>query len=104
MKSLSEHIIIRNSKLASRLFFAPINPGFTINGDINEKYCDFFLTRTGHGIGVCYLGNVSVNQEYRSNSGTAVLRKTATRAWSQLSQCISKNGSVAGIQLANPEI
>lgn len=100
MNSLTKPIYVKNHLIPSKIFFAPINPGYSIDGKINNNYIDFFLKRAGNGVGICYIGNVAIEPEFKTNTGTAVLMKEQLEKWSQLSHRIKLKGSQPGIQLA----
>lgn len=93
-------MVINSVNLRSNVFFAPINPGFSTNGVFDERYSNFFVSHAGKGVGICYIGNVSLLDEWSSNNYTAVLWKNDDSRWLELSEKIVKKGSVAGIQLA----
>lgn len=93
-------IIIRDYSLPSNVFFAPINPGYSTNGVFSDEYNDFFTKRSGKKIGICYVGNVSLQNEWSSNNKTAVLSLNSPSRWAELSSKIRANGSLPGIQLA----
>lgn len=91
---------INSVDLCSNIFFAPINPGFSQNGIFDDRYVDFFVSRAGNGVGICYVGNVALSDEWSSNNSTAVLWKNEDSRWLEISKKIVEKGSVAGIQLA----
>ena len=93
-------IIIQNHEIPTNVFFAPINPGFAHNGQISKNFTDFFVSHSGHNTGICYVGNVALQQELRSNPNTAVLSQTSRDDWRIISDSIRSHGSLAGIQLA----
>ena len=86
--------------MPSNICFAPINPGFSKNGVISNRYFDFYNTHSGRGIGICYVGNVAIKEEWTSNNNTAVLSSTPEKSWKNLTVLIANNGSVPGLQLA----
>lgn len=101
--SLIHSLIIRSMLIPSNVFFAPLNPGYSENGRIQRGYCDFFVNHAGRETGICYVGNVSLQKEGRSNEGTAVLSSNPDAKWETLAERISLAGSLPGIQLAyNP--
>lgn len=93
-------ITVCGIKVSSNVFFAPINPGWSTNGLISNKYMDFFLRYAGRDIGICYVGNVALQNEWSSNANTAVLSATPDEHWTELSKRIAAKGSLPGIQLA----
>ena len=90
----------RDLGIASRFFLAPINTGLAYLGTPTDHFVRFHKERSGHKIGVAYIGNVAVAEQYRTNDGTAVLRRDNLDVWSGLARIISNQGSVPGIQLA----
>ena len=96
-------LVIRDTEIPSNIFFAPINPGYSKNGIIDDRFLDFYKVHSGNGIGICYIGNVSLRNEWKSNQYTSVFETTSEYSWRQLSAIIHNNGSLPGIQLAwNP--
>ncbi len=93
-------ININGAKILSNVFFAPINPGLCTNGMICDDYIDFFVKHSSQDIGICYVGNVSLQKNWRSNDHTAILFANPERKWMDLSRRILENGSIPGIQLA----
>ena len=57
-------ITIGDIVVPSKVFFAPINPGWCEQGIASEKYFDFFEQRSGKAIGICYIGNVAIHNEW----------------------------------------
>ena len=97
---MSENRIHINSiQIPSRFFFAPINTGFCIDGNPTPRLIDFHHQRSGKSIGISYLGNVSISENFTTNSGTLVLRQNHN-VWRDVASGITKNGSLSGIQLA----
>ena len=98
-------LIVQGIKIPTNVFFAPINPGFSRQGSLNERTLDFHINHSGRDIGVYYVGNVSMKKEWISNDNTVVLLETELNKWKRLAQGISKRGSLPGIQLAwKPEL
>lgn len=91
---------INSINVCSRIFFAPINPGFAIGGSFSKLYIDFFVKRSGPLIGICYIGNVALDINTASNTRTAVLDKNKDLKWKKLNDTISNKGSLSGIQIA----
>lgn len=99
--SFSNKILkIKKYDIPSKIFFAPINPGYSYNGTIDDRYTEFFIKRAGNGIGICYIGNVAIDTDLRTNEGTAVLLKEQEKEWMYLTNEIRSKGSIPGIQLA----
>jgi len=88
------------SDLPSRFFLAPINTGYSDNGVPTSQMLAFHKRRTGHKIGVAYVGNVAIASDYKTNDGTAVITKEHLRVWHDLARCIREGGSIPAIQLA----
>ncbi len=92
---MSEQLVI-----PSRFFLAPINTGFAQNGYPTKSFVEFYKKRSGHKIGITYIGNVSIGEEWISNPNTPYLAAETQDVWKELSNCIKCNGSIPGIQLA----
>ncbi len=90
---------IRNLQVPSRFFLAPINTGFSKNGVPNQRLIKFHKDRSGRGIGISYVGNVAIGEEFVSNNKTIIIQKKSF-LFKKLASVISENGSVPGIQLA----
>ncbi|MFZ4662556.1 MAG: hypothetical protein ACOYNY_36445 [Caldilineaceae bacterium] len=86
------------SRLPSAFFLAPINTGLAINGEPSEPLIQFHSERSGHKIGISYIGNVAIDPKYVTNSGTLYFTNS-TSHWNKLTDIIHKNGSLAGIQI-----
>lgn len=86
--------------IPSNVFFAPINPGYSNNGEFSKQLFDFHVHHSGNDIGIYYVGNVSMHKAWSTNSNTVVLSTSETELWQRLTQKISANGSIPGIQLA----
>lgn len=93
-------LVIKNTEIPSNVFFAPFNCGYSLNGRIQKGYSDFYVNHAGNEIGICYVGNVSVNNNGRTNKGTATLLCTPDNEWESLTNRIRLAGSLPGIQLA----
>ena len=89
----------KNSNHRSPFNFAPINTGLCLDGKPNDKLIHFHKERSGHEIGINYVGNVAIDKKYTSNKSTLVSR-TRSPKWRELSSSISSKGSIPGIQLA----
>jgi len=98
--SIIHPFFVGNVELISNVFLAPINPGWSENGMITDKYADFFVKRAGNDVGICYVGNVALQNEWKSNANTAVMGVNSDANWKELSRRINDKGSHAGIQLA----
>lgn len=93
-------ITVCDIEIPSKVFFAPINPGWCNQGVASETYFDFFVKRSGKSIGICYVGNVALLNEWGSNDNTACLWETESKAWINVAEQIKSNGSIPAIQLA----
>ena len=93
-------VCIRDLNIPTNVFFAPINPGFANDGIISDDYIGFFAKYSGNGIGICYVGNVALRQDWTTNKYTAVLMQTEYSRWKRLAASIWNQGSVPAIQLA----
>lgn len=92
-------IKIKNLNIKTKIFFAPINTGYSIEGTPNNDYIKFYKTFSGRKIGVSYVGNVAVGKEYVTNSRTAYFNNGDVKVWKEIVDTISENGSVPAIQL-----
>lgn len=92
-------LIVNNSLIPSRIFFAPINTGFSYNNHLDEKLFHFHSLRSGNKIGISYVGNVAISDDSRTNINTLTINKENKGEWSLLAETIAKKGSVPGIQL-----
>lgn len=98
--SIFNSMYINNIKIPNKIIFAPINTGFFSNGHLNESFFNFYYKRSGNYIGVCYIGNVSINSIYSTNSSTAYISNENKRDWIKLTKGIEKRGSIPAIQLS----
>lgn len=89
----------RNIQIPTRFFLAPINTGFSVNGEPVNELITFHKERSGKGIGISYVGNVSIESKYVTNKSTLYFTENKTM-WRELTEGISKGGSVPGIQIA----
>lgn len=99
MENLLEPIQIKNTIIPSRIFFAPINTGYSYNGAPTEELIAYYKKRAGKNIGITYVGNVAIGKDYCSNNNTCYFPSEKSR-WIELSNSIKKNGSLAGIQIS----
>jgi hypothetical protein len=85
--------------LADRLiFFVGLNTGFVSNGEPDDRYVDFYRSRSSEKLHCAIVGNVVVPGGYGSNDSTA--RISRSRAWAAVAEQITKQGTLPGIQLA----
>jgi 2,4-dienoyl-CoA reductase-like NADH-dependent reductase (Old Yellow Enzyme family) len=89
----------KNKSIPSRFHLAPINTGLAPNGIPNEKFVEFYKKRSGKNIGITYVGNVSVGENWRTNSNTPWLSSETSEILKELSSTIEANGSLPGIQI-----
>lgn len=97
--TIGHRYIKREILLPSRFFLAPINTGFVSEGRPNQHFFDFHQQRSGRGLGITYVGNVSIGREWVTNPNTAVISNNLND-WEKLVSIIERNGSVPGVQLA----
>lgn len=90
---------IRNINIPSRFFFAPINTGFTDKGQPTEELIQFHSRRSGNSIGVSFVGNVAIRNDFITNGKTAYFTLAGFNNWRKLSEKIKQNGSIPGIQI-----
>ncbi len=89
-----------NVHLKSRYFFAPINAGLaTKDGNPTDELISFHEKRSGKGIGINYVGNVSITKDYVTNDSTLFVSNNMYN-WEKLTSCIDASGSLAGVQVA----
>lgn len=89
---------VRGIRIPTRYFLAPVNTGFFAHGLPTEGLKQFHQDRSGRSIGVSYVGNVAVAEEYATSPTTAFLSPHWT--WEVIANAIATNGSIPGIQLA----
>lgn len=90
---------IKNKKIQSRFFLAPINTGFADGGVPTEKLIKFHSDRSGKGIGICYVGNVAIDSAYTTNKNTLYFGNDL-KNWDRLIKIIKDNNSIAAVQIA----
>lgn len=91
--------IKREIIVPSRFFLAPINTGFVSEGRPNQRFFEFHQQRSGRGLGITYVGNVSIGREWVTNPNTPIISHSFND-WEKVVSVIEINGSVPGIQLA----
>ncbi len=92
-------ILIKGCRIPTPYFFAPINTGFSVDGEPDARLIRFHGERSGRGIGVAYVGNVAIKEEFRTNLGTLFIGKSLEK-WKYLTKTILANGSIPAVQLA----
>src|SRR5436309_1090651 len=100
MPLAASQLLFGGRVFASRVVLAPINTGFANEGRPTIELLRFHRERSGSGIGLSIVGNVSVSMTGRSNSGTAVMRLDTIESFREVASAIRSRGSMAGIQLA----
>ncbi len=89
-----------NVHLTSRYFFAPINAGLaTKEGNPTDELISFHEKRSGKGIGINYVGNVSITKDYVTNNSTLFVSNNMQN-WEKLVGFIEFSGSLPGVQVA----
>ena len=93
-------IDVQGISIPSNINFAPINPGYSKNGSLNNDLFNFHASHAGKRIGIYYVGNVAMQKAWSSNTSTVVLLESEANTWRKLTGDISAAGSIPGIQLA----
>lgn len=83
---------------ARRIFFLAVNTGFVTDGIPDNRFLDFYATRSSPELYCSIVGNVVVPDGSGSNAVTPIL--TANPIWRDIATSIDAGGSVPGIQLA----
>ncbi|QKC74177.1 hypothetical protein [Mesorhizobium erdmanii] len=81
-----------------RLFFLGVNTGFVTEGRPDQRYLDFYSSRSSPDLHCAIVGNVVVPGGHGSNTVTPAL--TTESVWADLAASIRAAGSLPGIQLA----
>ena len=98
--SLFEQIRVSGYTLPSRVTLAPINTGYARFGQPTSRLLQFHKNRSGPEIGIGMVGNVALSDASVTNAGTLALKRTAdVSRFAVLARCISRQGSLPGIQL-----
>ncbi len=82
-----------------KFFFLPVNTGFGINGEPDNKLIDFYKKRSGNSIHCSIVGNIVIPNGFGSNNQCLFISQSDK--WKQLSSAINENGTIAGIQLSS---
>ncbi|QIB52411.1 hypothetical protein [Pseudomonas sp. OIL-1] len=82
-----------------KLFFLPVNTGFSTNQTPDTRCIEFYRERSGGGLYCAIVGNVVLPDGTGTNSFCSVISDRA--AWRILADTISGEGALAGIQLAS---
>jgi 2,4-dienoyl-CoA reductase-like NADH-dependent reductase (Old Yellow Enzyme family) len=100
MNILSNSIIIRDHRIPSRCFLAPINTGYAEGGNPTKRLMNFHSIRSGKGIGISFVGTTAIFKDGVPNGKTLILNdKSYLDSFRTLSACIRNHGSLPGIQL-----
>lgn len=91
-------IKIKKLNIKTKIFLAPINTGYCIDGNPCKKFVEFHKTISGNNIGITYVGNVAIGKEYTTNNRTAYFNDNET-VWREVVKEINMSGGIAGIQL-----
>ncbi|MBP0580627.1 hypothetical protein J8I29_14980 [Labrys sp. LIt4] len=81
-----------------RTFFLAVNTGFVTDGIPDQRFLDFYATRSSPELYCSIVGNVVVPGGYRTNAVTPVLSENLI--WKHIADSIAAKGSLPGIQLA----
>lgn len=92
-------VLVNNIALPNRFSLAPINTGAFLNGHMQKKFVDFYRQRSGNYVGTTYVGNVAIDKNMVTNSGTAYFSQENYPEWVELAEIISLQGSIPAIQL-----
>ncbi|EPG6796961.1 hypothetical protein NUN95_001508 [Klebsiella aerogenes] len=82
----------------NKFFFLPVNTGYGLNGEPDDKLIDFYHKRSGNRIHCSIVGNVVIPNGYGSNEYCLFISKSDK--WKILSDTINNNNTLAGIQLS----
>ena len=81
-----------------RTFFVGINTGYVTEGEIDDRFVDFYQCRSSADLYCAIVGNVVIPGGYGSNSSTPSI--TAHGRWPEVAEAIKSQGSRPGVQLA----
>ncbi|WP_238907675.1 hypothetical protein [Clostridium sp. YIM B02506] len=91
-------IKIKDVTLQNKIFFAPINTGYSFNGNPTKELLKFHQIMSGKDIAISYVGNVAIGDLYATNNKTCYFNNDMI-IWKEISDEIKRNGSIPGIQL-----
>ncbi len=91
-------IAIKPLRPKRRIFFEGVNTGYTIDGEPDARFVDFYRVRSSPELHCAIVGNVVIPGGYGSNESTP--RLSSASVWSDLAAAIVAGGSIPGIQLA----
>lgn len=80
------------------VFFLAVNTGFVSAGVPDDRFLDFYRSRSSPKLHCAIVGNVTVPEGFGSNTTTPSL--TTDAVWADLANAIRAAGSLPGIQLA----
>ena len=92
-------VLLKDLVIPNHLALAPINIGHFIDGHMQKDFLEFYRQRSGHYIGVTYVGNVAIEKELVTNPRTAYFSHNNIAEWIELVQMIQEQGSIPAIQL-----
>lgn len=78
-------------------FLLGLNTGFVSEGEPDERYIDFYRSRSSKELHCAIVGNVVVPHGHGSNLSTPTISRS--QVWTQLAAEISARGTLPGIQL-----
>lgn len=81
------------------IFFAPVNTGFITNGQPDQRFINFYESRSSADLHCSIVGNVVVPKGYGSNTSTPIITKDGI--WADIAGKIKDRGTIPGIQLAS---
>ncbi len=81
-----------------RIFFVGVNTGYVTDGQIDDRFIDFYRCRSSAELYCAIVGNVVISGGYGSNSNTPSISQSGR--WSEAAAAIKSQGSKPGIQLA----
>lgn len=100
MNILDKPLYIRGKRINSRCFLAPINTGYSRNGNPDRRLIQFHQLLSSNHIGISLTGTTAISRETKINESSLILdRQSDFRAFKDLSDCIKSKGSLPGIQL-----
>jgi 2,4-dienoyl-CoA reductase-like NADH-dependent reductase (Old Yellow Enzyme family) len=92
-------MIVKNNRLKSVFFFAPINTGLAKLGNPTPELISFHALRSNPYTGINYVGNVAIEAGAVTNANTLYINSSMS-GYKELALAIERKGSVPGIQIA----
>jgi len=83
---------------ARRVYFLGVNTGFVSDGEPDNRYVEFYRSRSSDALYCAIVGNVVVPGGHGSNPLTPAL--SVASVWKDVASAITSKGSLPGIQLA----